>query len=139
MKAMTIGQLAGAANVPPRTIRFYETKRLLPAPKRAPSGYRLYGSDDLKRLKLIRRARSLGFSLTEVRDLLRLAEHEKCPSFQGEVAQRMIQKLDEVDRMIEALHRTRRELEDSLKALRERNEGDCQQAVLDCECKCLGA
>ena len=137
MKAMTIGQLAGAANVPPRTIRFYETKRLLPAPKRAPSGYRLYGSDDLKRLKLIRRARSLGFSLTEVRDLLRLAQHEKCHSFQGEVAQRMMRKLGEVDRMIEALHHTRRELEGSLKALSERNGGDCQQDILDCEC--LGA
>ena len=139
MKAMTIGQLAGAANVPPRTIRFYETKRLLPAPKRAPSGYRLYGPDDLKRLKLIRRARSLGFSLTEVRDLLRLAEHEKCRSFQGEVAQRMMQKLGDVDRMIDALHRTRQELEDSLKPLSESNGGDCQRAVLDCLSKRLGA
>ena len=73
MKAMTIGQLASASRVPPRTIRFYEAKRLLPSPRRAPSGYRLYGSDDLKRLRLIRRARSLGFSLTEVGELLRLA------------------------------------------------------------------
>ena len=139
MKAMTIGELASASSVPPRTIRFYETKGLLPPPKRSPSRYRLYGSDDLKRLTLIRRARSLGFSLTEVRNLVRLAEHEQCGSFQGKIAQSMIRKLGEVDQMIEQLNQTRRELEKSVKSLSQQDGGDCQEAMLECtECKCLG-
>lgn len=133
METMTIGDLAKVAGVPPRTIRFYEEKGILPAPGRSPSGYRLYGPDDLKRLSLVRRARSLGFSLTEVGNLIRLAQHERCNSFQGKAAQLMIQKLAEVDAAIQQLNVTRQELEKSIK----NNGGDCQQAVLKCSCDCL--
>ena len=91
MDTMTIGNLAEAANVPPRTIRFYETKGILPPPSRSASGYRLYGSDDLKRLSLVRRARSLGFGLKEIGNLVRLLQHERCDSFQGKIAQLMVQ------------------------------------------------
>ena len=133
MEAMTIGDVAKVTGVRPRTIRFYEGKGILPAPGRSASGYRLYGPDDLKRLSLVRRARSLGFSLTEVRDLIRLAQHERCDSFQGKAAQLMIQKLAEVDASIQQLKDTRRELEKSIR----NNGGDCQQAVLECGCDCL--
>ena len=133
MATMTIGDLAKAAGVPPRTIRFYEEKGILPAPDRSPSGYRQYGLDDLKRLSLVRRARSLGFSLTEVGNLIRLAQHERCDSFQGKAAQLMIQKLAEVDAAIQQLNETRRELAKSIG----NNGGDCQQAVLECGCDCL--
>lgn len=138
METMTIGDLAKAAKVPPRTIRFYEQKGILPSPARSPAGYRLYGREDVKRLALARRARSLGFSLVEVRNLLRLAQHERCDSFQGQAAQLMIQKLAEVDATIRRLNEMRRELE---KSLRKFNGGDCQQAVLacGCDCLCLGA
>lgn len=134
METVTIGDLAKIANVPPRTIRFYEGKGILPSPRRSASGYRLYGPDDLKRLALVRRARSLGFSLSEVRDLVRLAQHERCDSFQGQVAQLMIEKLAEVDAAIQKLNETRQELEESLRNF---NGGDCQQAVLECGCDCL--
>lgn len=134
MKAITIGDLAKGTNVPPRTIRFYEAKGILPPPGRSPSGYRLYGPDDLKRLSLIRRARSLGFSLSEVRNLVGLAQHERCDSFQGKAAQLMIRRLAEVDAAIEQLNETRRELQQSLSGY---NGGDCQQAVLQCGCDCL--
>src|SRR6266511_1646719 len=97
MDQMTIGELVTCARVPPRTIRFYEAKRLLPSPRRSSHGYRLYGPEDLRRLTLLRRFRTLGFSLAEVRQLLRLAEHAGCHSFLGEVAQSMAQKLGEVE------------------------------------------
>ena len=135
MDGMTIGDLAKVASVPPRTIRFYEKKGVLPSPARSASGYRLYGPHDLKRVSLVRRARSLGFSLTEASNLVRLAEHEKCDSFQGEVAQLMMGKLAQVDAAIQQLSETRRELEDSLRNL---NGGDCQHAVLMCGCDCMG-
>ena len=88
MEAMTIGDLAKVAGVPPGTIRFYESKGILPSPSRSASGYRLYGPDDLKRLSLVRRAHSLGFSLTEVGNLIRLAQHEQCDSFQEKAVPR---------------------------------------------------
>src|SRR6266446_2316242 len=61
------------------TIRYYERVALLPAPARSSGGYRLYGTDHLKRLTFIRRARMLGFSIGEVRTLLRLADERKRP------------------------------------------------------------
>src|SRR3989475_12835541 len=61
------------------TIRYYEKAGLLPVPARAPSGYRQYANTHLKRLTFIRRARALGFSIEEVRKLLKLADEHKRP------------------------------------------------------------
>ena len=61
------------------TIRYYERVGLLPAPVRSAGGYRLYETDHLKRLTFIRRARALGFSIDEVRTLLKLADERKRP------------------------------------------------------------
>jgi DNA-binding transcriptional MerR regulator len=54
-------------------------RRLLPEPQRKDSGYRVYSESDLKRLLFIRQAKSLGFSLDEIRDILRMREHGHCP------------------------------------------------------------
>ncbi len=71
---MIIGQLARHAGVPIDTIRYYERQHLLPEPARSASGYRHYGQDDLLRLNFIKRAKALGFTLDEIRDLLRLSD-----------------------------------------------------------------
>lgn len=71
---MIIGQLARQAGVPIDTIRYYERQRLLPEPLRSASGYRRYGQDDLLRLNFIKRAKGLGFTLDEIRDLLGLSD-----------------------------------------------------------------
>lgn len=70
MEALSIGQLAEAAGVHIETIRYYERRGLLPEPPRTSSGYRQYGPDDLWRLEFIGRAKALGFTLTEVGELL---------------------------------------------------------------------
>ena len=80
---LTIGTLSHRTGCNIETIRYYERVGLLPAPVRSPGGYRLYGSQHLKRLTFIRRARSLGFSIDEVRTLLKLADERKRPC--GEV------------------------------------------------------
>jgi DNA-binding transcriptional MerR regulator len=67
---LTIGQLAEAAGVHVETIRYYERRGLLPEPPRTAGGYRQYGPDDLWRLEFVGRAKSLGFTLAEVGDLL---------------------------------------------------------------------
>jgi Cu(I)-responsive transcriptional regulator len=69
---MQIGQLAHATGVSAKMIRHYESIGLVPPADRRDSNYRDYGHDDVHRLGFIRRARDLGFSIEEIRDLLRL-------------------------------------------------------------------
>lgn len=69
---MTIGTVARAAGVNVQTVRYYERRGLLPPPARTPSGYRTYLPATLDRLRFIRRAQELGFSLSEIQELLTL-------------------------------------------------------------------
>lgn len=69
---MKIGDLAEQSGVSVQTVRFYERGGLLPKPPRTRSGYREYGVHDVHRLRFIRRAKELGFTLTEVAELLDL-------------------------------------------------------------------
>jgi Hg(II)-responsive transcriptional regulator len=71
--AMNIGQLARQAGVPIDTVRYYERQRLIPEPPRTASGYRQYGLDDVTRLNFIRRAKTLGFTLEEIGELMSLS------------------------------------------------------------------
>ena len=70
---MCIGDLAKETGVKVVTIRYYERVGVLPAVKRTSGNYRAYGSDHIRRLRFVRRCRNLGFSLGQVRDLLRLS------------------------------------------------------------------
>ena len=67
-----VGAAARATGVPAKTIRYYESIGLLPPPKRAENGYRLYGGTEIEMLRFVRRARDLGFSLEEIAELLAL-------------------------------------------------------------------
>ena len=68
----SIGQLAQAADAGVETIRYYERRGLMPEPPRAASGYRRYPDEAAQRLRFIRRAKRLGFTLDEIMALLRL-------------------------------------------------------------------
>jgi MerR family transcriptional regulator, mercuric resistance operon regulatory protein len=75
MAGLTIGKFAAAEGVGVETVRFYQRRGLLATPRtRGRSGFREYSPDDQWRLAFIRRARALGFSLAEIRDLLGPAE-----------------------------------------------------------------
>jgi len=74
-KGMSIGHLAKEAGIGVETIRFYERETLLPRPQRTESNYRHYGQDALDRLRFIKHAKELGFTLEEIRRLLRLSEN----------------------------------------------------------------
>ena len=79
MGRLAIGTLAKQTGTNVETIRYYERQGLWAAPSRSAGGYRLYGTEHLKRLNFIRRARLLGFSIGEVRTLVRLAGERKRP------------------------------------------------------------
>jgi len=72
MSGLTTGRLAARAGVNVQTIRYYERRGLLPEPERRPSGYRSYSESDVGRIRFIRRAQELGFTLEEIRELLSL-------------------------------------------------------------------
>jgi MerR family copper efflux transcriptional regulator len=74
---MKIGELARRTGVAIDTVRYYERQGLLPEPERRPSGYRSYGPDDVTRLHFIRRAKSLGFTLQEIAELLALSSRRE--------------------------------------------------------------
>jgi len=73
MAGFTIGEIARRAGVGIDTVRYYERNDLLPKPARRASGYREYEVEDVRRLRFIRRAKDIGFTLDEVRELLALS------------------------------------------------------------------
>lgn len=103
MQGLSIGKLACAANVSADTIRFYERQGLLSRPERRKSGYRLYTEQHLSELIAIRQARSLGFTLGEIAELLALRTSDD-PAKVRVVIER---KLESIDRTMTQLERWR--------------------------------
>src|SRR5512146_3591055 len=98
---MKIGELAKQSGTSVQTLRVYERSGLLPKPQRTESGYRMYASGDLRRLELIHQAKRLGFSLDEIKRILRLRQQGSCPC--GEVVQMLEKHLRETDEQIRNL------------------------------------
>ncbi len=111
MSGMKIGEAARQAGVKLDTIRYYERRGLLPDPPRRPSGYRVFGEDTVRRVRFIKRAQELGFTLNEIRDLmdLRLApEASSC-----DVRDKAAAKIASLDAKIQQL----RSMREALKGL----------------------
>lgn len=105
---MKIGELARRTGFTTKTIRYYEQIGLLAAPERSDSGYRLYGPDDVERLEFVDKAKRLGFSLDDIRDVLLLHEQHETPCVH--VLALLEQKLNQVDGVLKDLRSFRREL-----------------------------
>lgn len=105
---LTIGALAKATGTNIETVRYYERIGLLPAPRRTAGNYRAYDTAHLARLSFVRRSRDLGFSIDDVRDLLRLNDQKRrdCATV-GAIARA---HAAEIDRKIADLTALRREL-----------------------------
>lgn len=109
-KPMTIGALARAAGVPVDTVRYYLKRALLPDPQRARGAVRRFDEDDLTRLRFVLAAKSLGFTLREIKDLLSLTlddDAEGCDA----LCARAGAKAKEIDRRIAALRAARNSLQ----------------------------
>jgi len=103
MEALEIGKLAKRGGVGIDTVRYYERNGLLAPQSRLASGYRRYGQLELARLRFIRRAKALGFTLKEVKELLALSAQRDV----GRVKRSAQAKLVDVERRIAALERVR--------------------------------
>ena len=102
---MRIGELAHLSGVPTKTIRYYEEIGVLPDPTRAPNGYRAYERDAVDRLRFVRDAQATGLTLTEIASILGL--RDQGASTCDHVTGLLEQHLDDLDRHIAALRRTR--------------------------------
>lgn len=105
---MTIGQVARQSGVGVQTLRYYEREGLLEEPKRKASGYRMYKESAVMRVQWIRRAKLLGFSLHEIRELLSL--REKPDTKRGDIRERAKEKIDDLNEKIAELTQMRDEL-----------------------------
>ncbi len=108
MKSLTIGRLAKQAGVNLETVRFYERRGLLPKPPRSASGYRPFPSDAARRLRFIRRAKELGFSLKEIRELLSLRVSRTTTS--RDIRTRAEVKIADIDAKIKSLESIKKRL-----------------------------
>lgn len=107
--ALTISQVATAADVNVQTIRYYERRGLFPITRRTPAGYRQYTENAVARLRFIKHAQELGFSLQEIQELLslRVRHGAACDA----VERKTRQKIDVVHQRIRDLQRMNRTLE----------------------------
>lgn len=108
MESLTIGQVARSAGVGVETVRFYEREGLIAEPPRRPSGYRQYPPDVVRRIRFIKRAKDLGFTLAEIGELLslRIAPETTC----ADVRDRAVVKIADIDGKLLALQRMKEAL-----------------------------
>lgn len=119
---MNIGAASEHSGLPVKTIRYYEDIGLV-RPARSENGYREFLDSDLQRLKFLQRARSLGFSIEECRELLSLYEDRNRAS--ADVREITKTKIKEVDRKIAELQSLKRVLSDLVKACHGDDRPDC--------------
>jgi Hg(II)-responsive transcriptional regulator len=105
---MRIGEVAAEAAVNIQTLRYYERVGLLPKPGRLTSGYRAYDRTAVRRVRFIKRAQELGFTLAEISDLLALREQSESACAQVEsrassTLDRIADKMSDLERMRDAL------------------------------------
>ena len=101
MNGLTIGEVAAQAEVHIETLRYYERRGLVERPPRSASNYRLYPEDAVRRVRFIKRAQELGFSLNDIKELLSLcaAPEVEC----GEIRAHAEAKIKDIDDKIGAL------------------------------------
>jgi len=118
MDGMTRGEVAEKAGVNPETLRYYEREALIPKPPRSDGGFRLYDENYVDRLRFIQRAKDLGFTLAEIKDLLdlRIDDGATCRDVRAQAEK----KIGEVEAKIADLRRIRDALTTLAEACRDR-------------------
>lgn len=113
---MNIGALAQLTGVSPDTLRYYEREKLLAPPGRAANGYRVYTDADAQRVRFVRSAQALGFSLAEIRWILPRLNAGQVQ--RAEIESHLNKKLAEIDGHIKQLRNLRKEVQATLGSLR---------------------
>jgi len=138
---LTIGEVAKELRLNPKTIRYYEEIGLLPEPRRSESGYRLYSEGELGRLRLARKAKLLGLSLADIKEIVEYAIDGRCSVLEERLLSLVETKLIEVDQKMadliafkDDLRRYQKELARRLGNGSQREKKQQTSAV----CQCIG-
>lgn len=107
-ETLRTGEVAARAGVNIQTLRYYERRGLLEVPERRASGYREYPTDAVRIIRFIKRAQGLGFTLTEVEELLRMRSDQTARCSEVRVAAQA--KIDDIDRKLKSLRAMKRAL-----------------------------
>ncbi|RMH82933.1 MAG: heavy metal-responsive transcriptional regulator [Actinomyces sp.] len=125
---MLIGEVATRVGVPTRTVRFYERRGLLPEPRRAPNGYRVYDESTVTRLAFIRSAQTAGLTLAEIAGILAVRDSGEAPCHH--VGELLADKLVEVRERRRRLAEAEAELEALLERSRRLDPADCGEGEI---------
>lgn len=103
-----VGEVATRANVNKETVRYYEKRNLIPEPDRWRSGYRIFTQRHIDQIKFIKRAQELGFTLSEIKELLdlRMGEHTSCSEVRSEAQEKyqdVVEKIEDLQRIKKTL------------------------------------
>src|SRR5215470_11902317 len=109
-RPLTVGQLARVTGVPAKTIRYYEQVGVLPVPRRSDAGYRHYSRHDVHRLLFIRRARALGLSLANLKELTAELDRDECLTMRPRLHALVAEQLRTVQRQIAEFQLLERQL-----------------------------
>lgn len=123
----TISQLAKAAEIPTTTLRYYERIGLVEAEDRSQGNYRLYGDESLKKLRFIRAAQGIGFTLDDVKALL-IDDAGGLPTC-GNVQVLIEERLSEIEQRLKDLRHVQRVLKKALQQCQKQKKSDCCQVV----------
>jgi len=129
METMSRSELAKKCGVNIETLRYYEKRKLIDPPPRSPGGFRMYSQADAVRVRFIKSARNLGFTLKEVIDLMKMRVDKKksCDS----VILKAKQRRDEVDEKIKGLKSMRKVLSQLI--------GQCEKSLPTNDCPILSS
>lgn len=107
MSTLTTGEIAERTDVNIHTVRYYEEKELLPPVPRSAAGHRQFGDEHVSHIRFIKRAKQLGFTLSEIRELLSL---RAAPDAGTDIREKTQAKIEEVESKIQDLRRIREKL-----------------------------
>lgn len=129
MEGLTRSEVAKQCGVNIESLRYYEKRKLIDPPPRTRAGYRMYSQEDAVKIRFIKNARNLGFTLNEINDLMKLRVDRKksCDS----VLVKARNKREEVDQKIRDLKSMRKTLDQLI--------GKCEKSVLTNDCPILSS
>jgi len=125
MKRLSVSALASEVGINIETVRFYESKGILPKPERTGGGHRKYSDEDIRRLKFILKAKEVGFTLNEIRTLASIrdgASNDSC----DDVMELAARKITEIDQKMAALKEMRATLHELYNSCPEDTVGNCK-------------
>ncbi len=130
MTTLTIGKVAKRSNVGIETIRFYERNGLIPEPPRRPSGYREYPESVVDQIKFIRRAKELGFTLKEIKELMTIKV--ECHSTPEDIRKKTRGKIKDIEDKIQTLTQMKKILMKLTKSCENKNPDSLSECpILD--------